>query len=264
MSYSVTGTNTLTGCTATAVRNVLVNPSPNITMIATPGMACPGTSVTMQASGAGTYIWSTGGNGPVVTITPSATAVYSVTGTLNGCATTQTLSLMVYNSPTVSASSSRNSMCVNENVTLTGSGAQSYQWMASNTSVLYQGSPISIMPTVAGPASYTVTGTDANGCTAKAVVNVNVEACTGISQLGASAIELYPNPNKGDFYVKSTDKSVFGVEVIDVTGKVVWNSTSQSSEIQRVKNQIHKGSQKRPKRALLFLVYIGTTPKINS
>jgi hypothetical protein len=24
---------------------------------------------------------------------------------------------------------------------------------------------------------------------------------------------------------------VFGVEVIDVTGKVVWNSTSQSSEI---------------------------------
>ena len=231
MSYSVTGTNTLTGCTATAVRNVLVNPSPNITMIATPGMACPGTSVTMQASGAGTYIWSTGGNGPVVTITPSATVVYSVTGTLNGCATTQTLSLMVYNSPTVSASSSRNSMCVNENVTLIGSGAQSYQWMASNTSVLYQGSPISIMPTVAGPASYTVTGTDANGCTAKAVVNVNVEACTGISQLGASAIELYPNPNKGDFYVKSTDKSVFGVEVIDVTGKVVWNSTSQSSEI---------------------------------
>ena len=252
MSYSVTGTNTLTGCTATSVRNVMLNPSPIITMIANPGMACPGTSVTLQASGAASYIWSTGGNGPMVTVTPTSSSVYSVTGTSNGCATTQTLGLTVYNSPTVSASSSRNTMCVNENVVLTGSGAQSYQWIASNTSVLYQGSPITIMPTVSGPASYTVTGTDANGCTSKAVVNVNVEACTGIGQLSSAAIELYPNPNKGDFYVKSTDKVQVGVEVVDLTGKLVWSSASQATEVhvsmkERASGvyyvRIHKGDQ---------------------
>lgn len=80
-TYSVTGTN---GCgqgnaqitiTAGAVPAVSITPDGATTL-------CPGESVTLTASGASTYLWSTQQAGPSITVSSAGT--YSVTGT-NGC-----------------------------------------------------------------------------------------------------------------------------------------------------------------------------------
>ena len=42
---------------------------------------CPGDNATLTASGATDYVWSPGGQtGPTITVSPSSTTVYTVTG----------------------------------------------------------------------------------------------------------------------------------------------------------------------------------------
>ncbi|WP_143092647.1 T9SS type A sorting domain-containing protein, partial [Arsenicibacter rosenii] len=60
---------------------------------------CLGQSVNLTASGASTYLWSTGANTAGLNLTPNATATYSVTGTTNGCAATATLTIQVQACP---------------------------------------------------------------------------------------------------------------------------------------------------------------------
>ena len=44
-----------------------------------------GESVTLTASGADTYLWSTGETSASITVSPTETTTYSVVGTTNGC-----------------------------------------------------------------------------------------------------------------------------------------------------------------------------------
>lgn len=70
------GTNTFTN-------TITVTPLPNV--IATTDSICLGETATLTASGANTYSWSTGSTNASISITPTISALYSVTGTLNGC-----------------------------------------------------------------------------------------------------------------------------------------------------------------------------------
>ncbi|MEO6304663.1 MAG: LamG-like jellyroll fold domain-containing protein, partial [Bacteroidia bacterium] len=51
------------------------------------GVSCPGMPVALSATGANTYTWSTGANGPVIVVSPTITTSYTVTGTntVTGC-----------------------------------------------------------------------------------------------------------------------------------------------------------------------------------
>ncbi len=87
-SYTVTGTNTLTGCAGTnvAVTSITLNPNPTVTTLSSASIICAGQTVTLTASGANTYTWSTATTGSVITDTPMITTTYTVTGEdTNGC-----------------------------------------------------------------------------------------------------------------------------------------------------------------------------------
>jgi gliding motility-associated-like protein len=77
------------GCTNVGGRvpvTITVNPLPNVD--AGPNQTiCPGTSTTLMATGANTYVWSTSDNTPVISVTPiNLVNVYYVTGTgAGGC-----------------------------------------------------------------------------------------------------------------------------------------------------------------------------------
>ena len=80
-SYTVTGTTS--GCTSSAISTVTVNPLPVVTVNSP--TQCPGQSSTLTATGATTYLWSTGSIANPITVTPAGTTSYTVTGTTAGC-----------------------------------------------------------------------------------------------------------------------------------------------------------------------------------
>ena len=166
-TYTVTGTSTA-GCSGTATVSVTVNPLPTVTATASPAAICNGATSVLTASGANTYSWNTGGNTASITVTPSGTTTYTVTGTTAaGCSGTATVSVTVNSLPIVTATASPAAICNGSTSVLTASGANTYSW---NTG----GSTASITVTPSVTTIYTVTGTTNEGCTGTASVTVNV------------------------------------------------------------------------------------------
>ena len=164
VTYTVTGTSVV-GCVNTDQVVVTVNPLP-IVGAGVDQAVCNGVAVTLSGSGANTYIWNNGViNG--ATFTPAATNTYTVTGTdLNGCVNTSQVVVTVNPIPIIGAGPDQ-TICIGASVTLSGSGASTYTWDNGVTNgTLF--APIAA-------ATYTVTGTSAEGCNAtdQVVVTVN-------------------------------------------------------------------------------------------
>jgi gliding motility-associated-like protein len=167
--------------------NITINQFPMVMASAVPNdTLCQGDSLTLIGAGATTYSWSAPAvnNIPFV---PAGTATYLVTGSdAIGCTNTATIEVVVNPNPIITITvSPDDSICENESVTLTASGAANINW----TSGVLNGVPF--IPT--GSAIYTATGTDANGCSNTAsqavtvkplpIVNLgpNVQICDGDS-----------------------------------------------------------------------------------
>ncbi|HMC70624.1 MAG TPA: hypothetical protein VKJ07_15820, partial [Mycobacteriales bacterium] len=167
-AYSVTVTSASCQFVAPA-RNVTVNPLPAATITASgPTTFCAGGSVTLTASAASAYLWSNGATTQAITVTAGGS--YSVTVTnANGCSATSAPTVITVNpNPTAAITAGGpTTFCAGGSVTLTASGGSSYLW---STGAMTE----SIAATVSG--SYSVTVTNANGCSATsspAVVTVN-------------------------------------------------------------------------------------------
>jgi hypothetical protein len=175
-TYSVTGTNTVTGCSNTGTKALTVNAAPTVTVSA-PTSICIGQTATLTAVptssvAIASYAWSTGGTSASTTSTPTTTTNYTVvatgTGFPTGCTDTVRLSVTVNALPVITASASpSNTVCSGSSVTLNGGGASTYTWTGGVTN----GTAF----TTTVNATYTVTGTDANGCmnTATEAISVN-------------------------------------------------------------------------------------------
>jgi hypothetical protein len=171
-TYTVTGTDG-NGCTNTASLTVTVNALPTVTANSTASAICDGGSVTLTGGGATSYTW-TGSVTDAVAFTPLATDTYTVTGTDgNGCTNTASITVTVNTLPAVTANSTASAVCDGGSVTLTGGGATSYTWTGSVTDA------VPFIPVATD--TYTVTGTDGNGCTNTAITTVTVNALPAVT-----------------------------------------------------------------------------------
>lgn len=92
--YTISVTNPQGGCVST-VPISLTTPT---LVVAGTNTICEGSSALVTASGANTYVWNTGATTSSISVTPTTTSVYTVTGTdLNNCSNTQTVSVVVDN-----------------------------------------------------------------------------------------------------------------------------------------------------------------------
>ncbi|MDI1355713.1 MAG: T9SS type A sorting domain-containing protein [bacterium] len=84
-TYMVTGTTVCSGVISNTV-TVSVKPNPTITALADPTLICTGHAATITASGASSYLWNTSSISSSIVVSPTATVIYTVTGTgANGC-----------------------------------------------------------------------------------------------------------------------------------------------------------------------------------
>lgn len=171
--YTITGT--LNTCTAVASTTVTVVPFPVLVM-GPDAAICSGSSATISASGATTYIWSpstglSSTTGGTVTASPGSSTGYTVTGTTSGCSSTGSLAVNVTPTPTLNVTASPSSMCRGLSSSLAVSGAANYTWSPSGAL-----SDVNLPATTASPVqttTYTVIG--ANGlCTSSATVELVV------------------------------------------------------------------------------------------
>ena len=161
-TYTVTGTNN--GCSATNEITITVYPLPTVVANASETTICQGEEITLTGTGADSYSWDNGvTNG--VAFAPTTTTTYMVTGTTNGCANTDQITITVNPLPIVVASASKTDICLGDKITLTGAGADNYSWDNGATD------GVAFAPTTT--TTYTVTGTT-NGCAASDEVSVQV------------------------------------------------------------------------------------------
>ncbi|MBL7896309.1 MAG: hypothetical protein JNK50_13515, partial [Bacteroidia bacterium] len=166
--YTVTGANA-SGCRSTRTVTVQVTPTPTLTATSNPTAICAGSSATLTSTGATTYTWNPGAlTGSSTVVSPTVTTTYTVTGANGACTSTRTVTLLVNPNPTLTASASPTAICSGNSTTLTASGAVTYTWMPG---------ALTGATTVATPATttiFTLTGTNASGCSRTATLTVSV------------------------------------------------------------------------------------------
>ena len=159
--YTVNTTSGACTSSASVVTTVTVNPNPTAPIVTTSGSTaiCAGSSVTLNSSQATGNLWSDGQTSQSISV--NTAGIYTVTYTDgNGCSATTSGVEVTINPlptpPTISASGPL-TFCKDGSVDLTSSYIGGNLWSTN--------SPTDII-TVVTSGSYTVTYTDANGCSA--------------------------------------------------------------------------------------------------
>ncbi|MBK6352820.1 MAG: HYR domain-containing protein [Saprospiraceae bacterium] len=130
----------------------------------------------ITASGGTGYQWSNGGNSAKITVNPSINTSYTVTVTdANNCSSTRTTQIVVNPLPNAAIVPLNPSNCSGKNIILTASGGTGYSWSTGGMT-----DAITVAPVM--NTTYTVTVTDANGCTKTASSTVNVLPNPGLSE----------------------------------------------------------------------------------
>ena len=226
-NYTVAGTFTSgPGCSSNTVISVGVF----VPTLAVTGATstCVGNPVNLNASSAGTWLWSNGATSQAVQVTPNTTTVYSVTalttsGSIN-CPASASIQVTVYQNPTLTATSSRSVMCKGENNTLSVSGASTYTWSTGATTT-----SVAITPSLVTTLTYSINGTSGNGCLGTTSLQVKVNACTGIDQVNVAKtpVLIYPNPSNGE--INLTSQTDMKLVIVNELGQVVKSLTLDQS-----------------------------------
>ncbi|MBS1741980.1 MAG: T9SS type A sorting domain-containing protein [Bacteroidetes bacterium] len=231
-TYTATATDPVTGCTSTSSPvTVTITPVASAASATPSASVCIGTTVTLDAQPTGgapfTFSWNDGsgviGTTNPLDVTPTTTTSYTVTVTdACGNSTSSSVTVTVNPLPTVGVTPLNASICQPgaTAVTLTATGATTYAWAPSGGLSATTGSSVDALPTES--TTYTVTGTDDNGCTntatASIVVNPNVTGASATATPGTicagETINLSANANPIPGYTMNT---ISGVSFVNIS-----------------------------------------------
>jgi large repetitive protein len=169
ISVNTAGARTVTvtnaaGCSSTsAATTVVVNATPTASITAGGSTTiCSGSSVTLTASAGSSYAWSNGAT--TASIVANTTGNYTVTVfNANGCSAISTPTIVTVNNPSVAniSTSGSTNFCQGGSVVLTATAASTYAWSTGATTQAI---------TVSASGNYSVTLTNASGCTSTSPV----------------------------------------------------------------------------------------------
>lgn len=162
---------TLGICSGSAAISISVNVTPTLNVSTNSGTLCEGSSTTLSANGAATYVWNPGNlTGASVTVSPVSTTVFTLTGANNNCQSSATTTLEVFPVPNLIVSVSPSVLCAGNAATLSAAGTNTVAWLPGAT--FGNSTTISVSPLVS--TVYTASGTNSLGCSSSATVFLNV------------------------------------------------------------------------------------------
>jgi len=167
--YSVTITDAH-GCTTIDTITVHQDGPPHA-VVNGDTVICLGDYSTVNGSGGLQYSWSNGATTSSISVNPATATTYTLTAINGNCTDQTTITVNVNPLPTASAGTDTTIMQF-QSATLNGSGGIGFQWSpSSDLSCSNCQHPVATPMTT---TTYTLTVTDANGCSSTSVVTVNV------------------------------------------------------------------------------------------
>ncbi|MBL0341261.1 MAG: hypothetical protein IPP71_10190 [Bacteroidetes bacterium] len=176
--YTVTVTDG-NGCTGTDDVTVSVNPNPIANIIPQAAAICAGQSTNLTANPGYTYLWSTGSTSQFIPVSTSGPFTVTITD-INGCTDDTTISITV-NSVPVPTITGDTIVCSGDVYSLNVIPLNYTAYLWSNGSI-----SSTIQPTLTG--IYTVTVTNASGCTGSISTNFSYFPKPSISIIGTDTV----------------------------------------------------------------------------
>jgi len=197
-------------CQNSTLVDVTVRPLPNVNAGNNVGL-CPGTSTTLQASGANSYSWAGLGSGNTVTVSPAQTTTYTVTGfSIYGCSADDSVVVSVLTSDQVEI--------VEEDGILSVDQGSQFQWYLNGLPILgatqqsfdYQYS-----------GTYTVLINASSDCS---VTTEPYEIIVGVYEFAQGSVNIYPQPAQSWIQIDS-EKAVLNLSLYSTDGRLVLNQS---------------------------------------
>ncbi len=229
-AYTLTVTNTINGCTASASTAVLSN---NGNVVANAGadqsIGCgilQATIGTVAVAG-NTYTWSNGSTNATQIVTSVGIYYLTVTNPASGCTATDNVIVTANNTPPIAQINSSSGLvltCTNPTTTLTASGGVSYSW----------GNGISIQSiSVANAGTYQVTVTSQNGCTSTSTVLVSEDKMPPTINIATPNVLTCTNPNVTLNASGSSTGANFTYNWSTTNGNIVSSNTNLTTMVDK-------------------------------
>ncbi len=140
---------------------------------------CANQTHVLHLSGADHYVWENGSTEDSLAVMPNATRNYYFTAySAENCARTGYITVVVHNLPTITLAGA-DTICMGTVTPLTAAGGESYLWSTGDTGESTY---------IAEGGFYTVTATDANGCSSWATKYVYAHALPTLTIIGQTEI----------------------------------------------------------------------------
>jgi hypothetical protein len=195
-------------CSDTDEVTVTVNPLPN-TDAGTDVTINSGESTTLTATGADSYLWSTGETTASITVSPTVDTTYTVIGTINNCESSDTVTVFSVDGSVTANAGDDTEICNGESTTLTATGGTDYLW---NTGATTQS--ITVSPNVTTTYSVTVSnGTNSDTDDVVVTVNPKPTANAGADVTISEGESTTLTASGGDSYVWSTGETTPSITV---------------------------------------------------
>ncbi len=218
-NYSVTVTDA-NGCSSASTPiSVNVSNAPAPTISASSTQACSGDVVTVTASAADSYLWSSGETTQSIQVSATATVYVTVTNAnaCNGVGQSATTNITFTATPTAAGSFTSAGNVVT--FTNTSTGATAYSWDFGDFT---NSSAMAPAHAYAANGTYTVVLTAINGnCTSTTSFEISIEV--GMEEATALNFMVYPNPATEQVLVAFENNSAGTLNITDATGRLVYS-----------------------------------------
>lgn len=212
------------GCDSLVTINLSINPLPVVSCASS--TICVGDTTVLTPSGATTYFWNPQigivdlqGN---LTTSPFSTTNFILTGTdLNNCTNSIPVSVTINPLPTVLLTSDQPNYCVGDNISLTVSGATTYNWTQFQSNASQQNLVASTSQV------FYVSGTDVNNCTNSDSLSIivysnpvlsispNQSICEGeiasVNVFGANSYTWSPSGSGSQSFLSPSSTTIYNI-----------------------------------------------------
>ncbi|MBI5540185.1 MAG: choice-of-anchor L domain-containing protein [Bacteroidia bacterium] len=182
---------------------------------------CEGQSVLLTAWGGYSYLWNTTSTNDSIFVSPTNSTLYTVQISDSlGCSKTDTVNVTVLNPAIAGFGFSDNGQGV---VTFNDQSLNgtSWYWDFGNGNYSFEQNPVF---SYLSQGNYTVMQVVQNSCGSDTSYQTISVLLNVTNNYIASKIELFPNPNDGNFYIdyKSENNNDLLIQIINTSGKTVY------------------------------------------